>query len=58
MVLPQKYMLLTGNSSSSYGAIVRMSLPIANETFKISKMGVVDPHMSERARQGKRLKNI
>jgi hypothetical protein len=55
MVLPPRYMLLTGNASSSYSALIRNQLPIANETFKISQRGVVDPHMSERARQGELL---
>jgi len=55
MVFPQRYMLLTGNASSSYSALVRRFLPIANETFKLSTYGVVDPHMSERGRQGRLL---
>jgi len=55
MVMPQRYMLLTGNASSSYSALVRRTLPIAPETFKLSSRGVIDPHMSERARQGRLL---
>ena len=53
MVMPMENMLLTGNSYSSYKAVIEGKLPMRPNTFRMFSRGVIDPHSSERGRQGR-----